>query len=683
MPTFTWVPDVPASESSAPRVSSVELGGYRQRPAYGINPYRDTWSLRFSSRSVSDTAAIYNFLDARKGVETFTWTPPFGETAQFVCTKWTTTLDSCRFSTVEATFELAYVPGGTNPVTQAAPTTAFTWIVDYAARKEYDTRVKPVEYGDGYIQRYRFGLNPQREVWSVQLSKRSNAERDAIRTFLRGARGVTTFQWTDPQTGALGYYTCTDWTISYNGFNNNDVQLQLTRTIEPLRRELLPIVAPILSIAYTKVPHYDYYVGQTPSCHIDSAGNTYYCTDYLAPSGSVGDNTLVVTKRSAAGELQWCKHIGLGIKQFSGPYTVYTTALAPQDAGIYMLIAFSDPYYGTYYHIHKLRFDGVLVWSKRVNMPTLDYIQTARIRVNTITGNLFIQEDGFSNGRVRVLSPDGVPLMQYSYSGGSYFYEASPNIVFDNRGNTYAVNYIGAGVGSSGAAYGIQITKIAPDLSILTTMAYGTPSSLFIPSLGIMQCTGTDIVLIQGSIVVFIDTTTLAVSAAYIDSSSGYGYFNSPFAVTCDSTYVCVLAITPAGIQISRFDATGVVSAAERITADPSTGSVIYAPYRSISKLPGKDMYAIAGRDIIVTFNMASPATTISVPAEYTTITSTPLTGLPYTFSATSAPTVSSPTASLTAGSFTVTDVTSSMPVTDATTDFSWFYRASDSTYIP
>lgn len=233
MATFTYTPDNPVTESSAPVVSTTAFGTYEQRTIPSINTYRDTWALKFSARTATERNNIYDFLVARKGTEPFTWTTPFSETAQFVCPTFKTTLDSCFLNTVEATFELQYVSTDTNIPLLGLPSTAFTWTIDFACSKDYDTRPRIVPLGDGYSQRFNWGMTPQTEAWSVQLNNRTNAERTDIRNFLRGCRGRDSFLWTSPLPATQARYICSEWSITQTNHNDNSIQATFKRVFEP------------------------------------------------------------------------------------------------------------------------------------------------------------------------------------------------------------------------------------------------------------------------------------------------------------------------------------------------------------------------------------------------------------------------------------------------------------------
>ena len=230
--TFTYTPDFPVEEKSEPYVRQIELAGYSQRALDGLHMRRDVWSLRFSARSNTDRNNIVAYLQTKAGTTPFQWTTPFGETAQFLCKSWSTSLDSCGLSTVSASFEITYVPGQTNLAATPIDSSAFTWIPDFPATRNQDTLVSSLKLGDGYNQNIAFGFNAQQDIWTLQFNNRTNAERDAIRTYLRGAARVSSFQWQTPL-GNTARFICKDWTVRYEGFNNNSINLTFTRVFEP------------------------------------------------------------------------------------------------------------------------------------------------------------------------------------------------------------------------------------------------------------------------------------------------------------------------------------------------------------------------------------------------------------------------------------------------------------------
>lgn len=107
MATFSYIPEYPPTEVSKPRVRKAQFGdGYEQRLRFGLNTDLKTWQLTFKARNGTETAGIRSFLQARAGVESFTWTPPlWGATAgQYVCDEWQITADAHDLNTITATF---------------------------------------------------------------------------------------------------------------------------------------------------------------------------------------------------------------------------------------------------------------------------------------------------------------------------------------------------------------------------------------------------------------------------------------------------------------------------------------------------------------------------------------------------------------------------------------------------
>lgn len=232
MTTFTYVPDFPATENTTLRLRTVRYGTTEERLAYGLNTIVDTWAVRFSGRSATDRNGILSFLSAAAGATPFTWTTPFGETAQFLCFDWESTLDSCGLNSVSANFVLTYTPEGPNLTAPAAPSSAFTYAAEFGASQKYTSNTKQINFGDGYKQVLSYGTHPEQIEWPLTFANRTNAERDAIRTYLRGAKGETGFTWTTPY-GTTDKFVCNEWKTDYISYNNNTINATFRRVFEP------------------------------------------------------------------------------------------------------------------------------------------------------------------------------------------------------------------------------------------------------------------------------------------------------------------------------------------------------------------------------------------------------------------------------------------------------------------
>mgnify|MGYP006271417081 CR=1 FL=1 len=107
MATFTYTPSFQALQSSKPRVRKFQAGdGYEQRVRFGLHTDLKEWELTFENRTDAESASIQGFLEARGGVESFTWTPPMtgANAAQFICEEWQVTMLACNLNTIHAKF---------------------------------------------------------------------------------------------------------------------------------------------------------------------------------------------------------------------------------------------------------------------------------------------------------------------------------------------------------------------------------------------------------------------------------------------------------------------------------------------------------------------------------------------------------------------------------------------------
>ena len=112
MSTFTWIPDFGSSKAKQPKARVAQFGdGYQMRQGFGINNNAETWSLNFSMLENTEADEIEAFLDARAGVESFDWEPPYATgTRKFVCNDWSRTPERAARSSISATFYEVFEP---------------------------------------------------------------------------------------------------------------------------------------------------------------------------------------------------------------------------------------------------------------------------------------------------------------------------------------------------------------------------------------------------------------------------------------------------------------------------------------------------------------------------------------------------------------------------------------------
>ena len=80
--------------------------GYAERDADGINNLRDTWNVEFGQMPYTEMAAVWEFLQNKKGYVSFWWTPPREDTQRkWVCVRLARTMASFNEWTINATFQ--------------------------------------------------------------------------------------------------------------------------------------------------------------------------------------------------------------------------------------------------------------------------------------------------------------------------------------------------------------------------------------------------------------------------------------------------------------------------------------------------------------------------------------------------------------------------------------------------
>ena len=99
-------PTYGAQKTSQPKVRQVQMGdGYVQRLTFGLNQDLKIWNLTFEV-SEADADTIETFLEARKGSEYFTWSPPDETTSyKWICLNWSKTIPYLNRATIQATFQ--------------------------------------------------------------------------------------------------------------------------------------------------------------------------------------------------------------------------------------------------------------------------------------------------------------------------------------------------------------------------------------------------------------------------------------------------------------------------------------------------------------------------------------------------------------------------------------------------
>jgi len=104
-PNFTWTPDVGAQQTIKPSVQQTKFGdGYELRTPIGVNYKPKRWQVTFTKNAVEATA-ILAFLEARGGLEAFTWTDPLDVSNTYVCREWNSSQQMFGIYQITASFE--------------------------------------------------------------------------------------------------------------------------------------------------------------------------------------------------------------------------------------------------------------------------------------------------------------------------------------------------------------------------------------------------------------------------------------------------------------------------------------------------------------------------------------------------------------------------------------------------
>lgn len=108
----------------------------------------------------------------------------------------------------------------------------FTFLPDFGPTKSAKPRIRKAQFGDGYTQAVRYGINSLDEQWNLTFSKRSLAEADAIEAFFDASSYVEPFDWTPPGESAKRYRV-SEWTRTNSSAGLFDLTAKFDRVYEP------------------------------------------------------------------------------------------------------------------------------------------------------------------------------------------------------------------------------------------------------------------------------------------------------------------------------------------------------------------------------------------------------------------------------------------------------------------
>ena len=103
----------------------------------------------------------------------------------------------------------------------------------YGAAKTSQPNMRQVQFGDGYAQVIRFGLNQNPKTWNLRWEI-SETDADTIETFLNArADDGATFGWTPLDSSTAYKWRCLAWTKSLIYKNRVSLKATFVQYFEP------------------------------------------------------------------------------------------------------------------------------------------------------------------------------------------------------------------------------------------------------------------------------------------------------------------------------------------------------------------------------------------------------------------------------------------------------------------
>lgn len=131
---------------------------------------------------------------------------------------------------------LILTTGFVETILNPAWTTGFFFIPSYSNSLDVNTRVIRLQFGDGYSQRQRDGINSNIAAWGLSFENRSDKEAKAIINFTEDKGDTEAFQILFSR-GALQNdvnqkYTASQVKVNNNSYNQNTITLTLNQVFD-------------------------------------------------------------------------------------------------------------------------------------------------------------------------------------------------------------------------------------------------------------------------------------------------------------------------------------------------------------------------------------------------------------------------------------------------------------------
>ena len=117
-------------------------------------------------------------------------------------------------------------------------------VPDKGLSRSSSPKVRSAQFGDGYEQRLADGLNSLEETFAVTFSNRAKAEADDINAFFNTNKGVTSFDFTFPDSNSgtndstgnpvtTIKVVCSEWSQNYTDLRGSSISATFKRVYEP------------------------------------------------------------------------------------------------------------------------------------------------------------------------------------------------------------------------------------------------------------------------------------------------------------------------------------------------------------------------------------------------------------------------------------------------------------------
>lgn len=124
----------------------------------------------------------------------------------------------------------------------------FNWVPAFGTRKSHAPKLYKAEFGDGYKQQARLGINNNPITYQLTFPARDWNQIAQIDQFVLGLGGADPFYWTTPTDG-VRLFTCEGWDRGQLDVHVESAALTFTEffTPEPLPSSIaIMLMAPVL-----------------------------------------------------------------------------------------------------------------------------------------------------------------------------------------------------------------------------------------------------------------------------------------------------------------------------------------------------------------------------------------------------------------------------------------------------